>query len=43
MYGAVFLVGGTQEVKVGVDPLAITLSGPLGKLLLSIPATLGSM
>ena len=43
MYGAVFLVGRTQEVKVGVDPLAIILSGPPGKLVLSIPATLGSM
>lgn len=43
VYGTVILVGRTQEVKVGVDPLAIILSGPLGKFVLSILATLGSV
>lgn len=43
VYGTVILVGRKQEVKVGVDPLAIILSGPLGKFVLSILATLGSV
>ena len=34
VYGTVILVGRTQEIKVGVDPLAIILSGPLGKFVL---------
>lgn len=33
----------TEEVKVGVDPLPITLSGPLGKSVLPIPVTLSNM
>ena len=32
-----------NEVKVEVDPLTITLSGPLGKFVIPIPATLGSV
>lgn len=45
---AVFLIGRvhgsrTEEVKVGVDPLPITLSGPLRKSVLPIPVTLSNM
>lgn len=32
-----------NEVKVKVDPLTITLSGPLGKFVIPITATLGSV
>lgn len=43
VYGTVFLVGRTQKVKVGAGPLTIILGGPLGKSVLSRPATLGSV